>query len=332
MNAILHYTSLDPIDTDPVFEWMFDFRETEPYSNTVNGSVKYEAGGYDSSNFFLLLGPAFFFMVIFPVYAILKKILRKIGKKLPCKNRLTKLMKKKVKYTIIITRFLLEGCLEMGISAIITIKMMSKENFDYAWEAASTVSAFIVLLALAIAPLYLGYIIAIHVKMIKHGKKSKHADFFENLRDKPSSLIYQVTFFQRRYCMIFIITLLSNSGFYSIHGQMISTMYVVAYLLLTRPFKANNLNNIELVNEITVLMAAYPLLVFMGDWVWNVHIRFYCGWYLIGCIVFTLLLNTSILVIKLIVSTYKKLRQKWIKRINKKIIEKRFKQAELELL
>ena len=104
--------------------------------------------------------------------------------------------------------------------------------------------------------------------------------------------------------MIFIITLLSNSGFYSIHGQMISTMYVVAYLLLTKPFKESNLNSIELVNEITVLVAAYPLLVFMGNWVWDIYIRFYCGWYLIGCIVFTLAFNSSILVIKLFVSTY----------------------------
>ena len=52
MVVILHYTSLDPIDMDPVFEWMFDFRETEPYSNKVDGSEQYLAGGYDSSNFF----------------------------------------------------------------------------------------------------------------------------------------------------------------------------------------------------------------------------------------------------------------------------------------
>ena len=169
MNAILYYTSLDPIDVDPAFEWMFDFRETEPYSNKVNGSYKYEVGGYDSSNFFLLLGPAFFFMIMFPVYVIVKIILRKIGKKLPCKNCLTKSMKKKVKYTIIITRFFLEGCLEMGVSAIITIRMMSNENFEYFWEAASTVLAFIVLLILAIAPLYLVYMIAIHVNNINEG-------------------------------------------------------------------------------------------------------------------------------------------------------------------
>ena len=52
-------------------------------------------------------------------------------------------------------RFLLESCLEIGLSAMITVLMMdSQKSFANFWEGVSTALAFISLLILLIAPFY----------------------------------------------------------------------------------------------------------------------------------------------------------------------------------
>ena len=52
-------------------------------------------------------------------------------------------------------RFLLESCLEIGLSAIICVLMIDDETFENSWEAFSTVCAFLSLLGLLIAPIYM---------------------------------------------------------------------------------------------------------------------------------------------------------------------------------
>ena len=73
---------------------------------------------------------------------------------------------------------------------------------------------------------------------------------------------YKVIFFLRRYLMLGILTLLPINELLQIQVQMLSTIWVIAYLWHTRPYKSNLLNNTETLNEFTVLVAAYPLLGF----------------------------------------------------------------------
>ena len=64
------------------------------------------------------------------------------------------LIRRPIDYRVAIARFLLEACLEMGLAAIICVKMMEKENFSHFWEALSTISSFICLACLVAAPFY----------------------------------------------------------------------------------------------------------------------------------------------------------------------------------
>ena len=67
-------------------------------------------------------------------------------------NFLTKRLRKSSEYTLVIMRFILESCLEIGISAMICVLMIDERTFQDVWESVSTIFAFITLAALVIAP------------------------------------------------------------------------------------------------------------------------------------------------------------------------------------
>ena len=58
-------------------------------------------------------------------------------------------------YNIVIIRFVLEGCIEIGLCSLISIKMIEKETFDDFWEIVCILTAFISLAILVVAPCYL---------------------------------------------------------------------------------------------------------------------------------------------------------------------------------
>lgn len=157
MELTLKFCAMDFFQTEIAFEAIFDFRETKVFNEVNNergeGYSKYAEAGYDSSNFFLLLGPLFFIAIFYGVYLALKKLL-KLATRTCSDNFFTRKIRKSEQIMIFLTRFLLEGCIEIGLSAIITVLMLEKENFDDFWEAVSTIFAFVSLLALALAPIY----------------------------------------------------------------------------------------------------------------------------------------------------------------------------------
>lgn len=145
--------------------------------NTITNSQgeeysKYVDAGYDSSNFFLLLGPLFFIGILYVFYLAVKRLL-KLALRKCADNFLTRRVRKSDQVMIFLTRFLLEGCIEIGLSAMITVLLMESENFDYFWEAVSTICAFVSLLALSLAPFYFFRITKQYLGVKLGGQKKK---------------------------------------------------------------------------------------------------------------------------------------------------------------
>lgn len=67
------------------------------------------------------------------------------------------------------------------------------------------------------------------------------------------------------------------------------------------------MNVIEILNELTVLVAAYPLLTFT-DWVGKEEDRIDNGWYLINCICLNVMFNISVSLIIFIHESCRKLK------------------------
>ena len=118
--------------------------------------------------------------------------------------------------------------------------------------------------------------------------------------------------------MILILTVMPWSKYAQILGQIYGTIAVIYYLSAFKPFTDGFMNLQERVNEITVLLAAYPLFVFT-DWVPDDDRKMEAGWYLVSCILLNILFNIAVLVYFLCKDLIRKLKRKWI--INNKKIE-----------
>ena len=112
-----------------MFQSIFNFRETEAFMTQtyINGEKKssYADAGYESTNFVLNLSPLLMIVLAYLVYLIVKKLLQ-ISTKCCSANCLTRFLRQDNLYSIVIVRFLLESCLEICLSAMITVYSVSK--------------------------------------------------------------------------------------------------------------------------------------------------------------------------------------------------------------
>ena len=118
----------------------------------------------------MLLGPLLLLMLLYFIVVLLKKILQLATIKCS-ENILTRRLRKESQLMTVISRFLLESCLEVGLSAMICIIMIDGKTFKDAWESVSTVCAFLSLLALLFAPFVLLRLTRKYLKDIKLADK-----------------------------------------------------------------------------------------------------------------------------------------------------------------
>ena len=109
-----------------------------------------------------------------------------------------------------IIRFVLEGCMEMGLAAMITTTMLDKSSFAKPSDSFATVAAFVTLFALLCAPIYLSRKISIFLTG-GETQRNKYKQLFSNMKEDKFAMAFNVIFFCRRYFMILLLTLLPNN-------------------------------------------------------------------------------------------------------------------------
>ena len=122
MITILSLVSLEFVDTDPLLERMFEIRETPAFETVIDDDgdpqSNFAEAGYESSNFLDLLGSIFFIILAYVANQVCMNLLRLVI--MPCKsNRFTRWVRKRDSYKVIVIRFLLESCVELGLCASI---------------------------------------------------------------------------------------------------------------------------------------------------------------------------------------------------------------------
>ena len=127
MKMILRLCALDFMQSDKILE-KFNFRDTDAFDlipdDEGNKASKWQEVGFESSNFIQLLGPVYFIVHVFIVFLILKWIAEKMCVRCG-DNFITRRVRKKTDFSAIITRFMLEGAIGMGIPAFISLLMVS---------------------------------------------------------------------------------------------------------------------------------------------------------------------------------------------------------------
>ena len=212
MIMILQMCSLEFIPTGDILDYIKEFRETKSFAIELNSEgeevSKFAEAGYDSSNYWQLLGALFFIVLAFGVFTLCKLLCKRAFKS--CKdNYLTRRLRRPNKYGVVLMRFLLEACLEIGLSAMISVIMMSKETFKDFWEVVAIITAFVSIVVLAVAPYYFKIIQKRFLKSVESGvdkKACEHHELFVDYRSNRDSLMYPIIFLLRRYEMIFVLT------------------------------------------------------------------------------------------------------------------------------
>ena len=93
-------------------------------------------------------------MVFYVIFLALKKI-AKIVTQSCAENCLTRWLRKPSNQGVVTVRFLLEACIEIGLSCMISILSIEKDTFMNAWEVISMLLAVVSLVGLMIAPIQL---------------------------------------------------------------------------------------------------------------------------------------------------------------------------------
>ena len=121
---IMRLTNLALVDTDSSINMLFNFDES--ISEPLN--ERFEEAGYDSTNFFILLGLVLYLILAFIIWNVLLLLMQKCTKNM--NNCLTKRLRKKRKIRKTMLVFLLESCSELSLSALICLKSICTDKFS----------------------------------------------------------------------------------------------------------------------------------------------------------------------------------------------------------
>jgi hypothetical protein len=145
---IMRLINLDALEIDPFVEQLFSFKSTKPLG------LKFEKGGYDRTNFVVLAAPPlltlFVYSVLHPFRLCLQCLSSRTGS-----NFCTKKLQNVTPYRNFFYRYIIEGCIDLGICALITLTVMSNESWATKPEAFSNAVCFIIIIALVMTPLAL---------------------------------------------------------------------------------------------------------------------------------------------------------------------------------
>ena len=118
-----------------------------------------------------------------------------------------------IPYRIIILRFMLESCIEIGLSAMICLLSIDSKTLSTVDEASSTIFAMISLVILLIAPFYMlkiskQYLIDMDEhKEVPKEEPSPYSRIFEDYKVNKQAVRYSVLFFTRRYSVLLVMIL-----------------------------------------------------------------------------------------------------------------------------
>ena len=216
MIEIMRMTNLDIVETNWLMEMIINLTYLPSFM------LQFEEVGYNTTTFLIELGPLFFLIVGSALYVLVKALLQCSVRKSESKNCVVRRIKQKSNYRAAIIRFFLEGCIELGLIAMISIVRLGKENWATWQDSLSTICGMFTLLALFFAPIKLGQVAGQYYQVKKpkiagatttsqvvEAENHPYAPFMKDFkRHEKKSLWYAVIFFYRRFCVLLVIVLL----------------------------------------------------------------------------------------------------------------------------
>lgn len=319
MVMILKLLGLEFVSTEDLMNGILQLRDAEAfYTKESEEGILYsrwEDVGYDSIYFVILIGAIFFGVLFFLLCTCLRGCTIWLTRSCD-DNFLTRQVRKHVDYTVITVRFIFEGCIELGLAAMINMLMvstpilcsvltplfvsqLSKSTWKHSGEIFSFVAATLCLLALFMAPFFYvrrsrAYLAEVQEEDADPDevRKRKEHLLFADYKPNRESMKYGVLFMLRRLGMILTLTVMPGLKYAQVYTHMASTMYFIVFMIKVKPYLSSFVNKMEVINDITVLLATYPLLLFT-PWIGELSRQIEMGWFLVGIICTSIVFNIT---------------------------------------
>jgi len=111
--------------------------------------------------------------------------------------------------------------------------------------------------------------------------RRKFIPLFENLRNDEeqlqATLFYASIFMIRRLLLAIAIVFMNHLLIGQIYFSVFASLLVMMFATFYRPFKKRFENNLEILNEVSVLLFSYSTFIF-SDFVADPQARFQTGW------------------------------------------------------
>lgn len=140
--------NFDLFNTEDLYLEIFGFEESDSFSDT------FDKVGIQGSTFILGIGPVFLFVFLFPFYIVIHYTMRYLFKG-EVKNKCIKNFVKPKGFIVIFLIFMLEGCLELGMTATVCVLMFNWDRVSTTAEIYSTILAGFFIVALIVSPIYI---------------------------------------------------------------------------------------------------------------------------------------------------------------------------------
>ena len=143
---------------------------------------------------------------------------------------------------VYVVRFLIEGCIELGLVALIALRMVNADRFTYFQDAFSIILAGVTIICLVYAPFYLLYVgrrlLDKPFVLTEREKKSYELLFSDyNLKERRA-IRFSAIFFFRRFFMLFVIVFLTEQRNIQIVAQLWTTLFIMSYTAFILPYKS----------------------------------------------------------------------------------------------
>ena len=115
-----------------------------------------------------------------------------------------------------VVRFLIEGCVKLGLVALITIRTADNTRLENAADTVDIIFAYICIICLCLAPLYMLYVgrrLVYRPLGMTDAKRNSLEQLFKQYKPKDfRPVCFSAVFFIRRFFILVIITFLPLQG------------------------------------------------------------------------------------------------------------------------
>ena len=308
---LITVATFDPIPMDIIYDYfeIFDFQWTQQ-----EPSVKtYAPIGYEDCVFVLALGSMFLSLLIF-VFCITATEFTDCFKYNNMMRSLGRRLKVKGYYRVYVIVFLLEGYIDLFISALINLDneflLHVPGNFGINGNLTKSDQFSIMLgmvfyYACLVFPIFVQYV---SWKKIQQNLFRMHrTEHFENMYSclyegfktyNQGPMLFNNVFILRRILFVWVTFFYSDPIFtcLQVFFNLLLSFLFLAYLLVMKPYECPYTQKLEVINELTYTVISYHLICFT-DFNPDPEAKLFFGYTLIGCSILNMLFPNLYLVL-----------------------------------